>query len=108
MPIEGNRRPFRSKRIDIAPDEPGVYALFRDKELVYIGMSEESIRVRLQSHKRGDEKPGTKAVSHFKVEPSSRPKKREDQLLREYQREHDGLLPRHNVQAPPASAKDRR
>ncbi len=101
MPIEGNRRPFKSKRIDIAPDVPGVYALFRDKDLVYVGMSEQSIRARLQSHKRGDEKPGTKTVTHFKVEPASSPKRREDQLLREYQRGHDGQLPRHNVQGPP-------
>ena len=105
MPIEGNRRPFKKKRIEIALDEPGVYELLKDNELVYIGMSEASIRGRLQDHKRGDVMPRT--VTHFKVEPAASPKRREGQLLREYQRNHGGELPRYNVQGPRPSTKGR-
>jgi hypothetical protein len=90
---EPSRR-YRFRRIVIqgAPDDPGVYALWENEELVYYGRAS-SIRSRLLEHLQ----EGARAT-HYSWEMSRDPAAREAELLREYERIF-GRLPRGNVRA---------
>ncbi len=93
MPIRGNSHRFTDNNISNAPIGNGVYALYRYRELIYIGQG--GIRSRLQSHKRGDEGRCTQSATSYRRERSSNPVAREIYLLEEYHTRH-GQLPRCN------------
>ena len=97
MQISGELRPFSEDDIDHAPEEAGVYALYREDSLIYIGRAEgglsmTTIRARLKNHQAGRFGPLTKAATHFRCEVRCDPVARERELLREYERLH-GQLP---------------
>lgn len=93
--MTGQKIPFTEDNVNRSPDSPGVYFLFDGNELIYIGQSEESIRDRLQSHLEGYDGPCTQNATHYMREVCSDPVAREEQLLREFKRQH-GRLPRCN------------
>ena len=99
MPIAGDIYPFTDENVDRSPDQPGVYALYQDGALIYIGQSETSIRSRLQDHKAGREGSCTEAATHYRREVTSRPVAREKELLDEYYRQN-GRLPKCNDVKP--------
>jgi hypothetical protein len=93
---EPSRR-YRFHRVVLAgaPNEPGVYALWQDDELVYYGRAFQgaTIRSRLMEHyEEGAD------VTHYSWEISREPASRERELLREYM-ETFGRLPRLNDSA---------
>ena len=96
------RRParrYRFRRIVIsgAPDDPGVYALWDDEELVYYGRAdrgENSIRSRLLDLYYENPKRAT----HYSWEVCADPAKREAELLGEHERAF-GRPPRLNGKA---------
>jgi excinuclease UvrABC nuclease subunit len=93
--------PFTKPYIDAAPDRQGVYLLYDQAELIYIGRAAGStvtIRSRLQSHYNGFEGRCTQAASHFDCDVTSTPTLDEAQLLEEY-RLRFGRLPRCNERA---------
>ena len=97
--IEDGRYRFNSENIDRSPEEPGVYALYDDSELIYYGRAQGNtvtIRSRLQSHLRGDEGSCTQNATHYKREPCPNPVTREKELLEEFKKTHHGNLPRCN------------
>jgi hypothetical protein len=92
---------FTWENINKSPDQPGVYALYRDAEIVYIGQSESSIRSRLSDHKSGRSGTGIASSTQYWRETNSNPKAREAELLRWYKGDF-GRLPRYNEVLPVA------
>ena len=97
MPIASPRYAFTPVMVSGAPPDPGVYALWRGDELIYYGRAlggEATIQTRLRAHL---EAPGcTSGATHYGWEISAHPRKREAELLREYQNSN-GRLPRCNA-----------
>jgi excinuclease UvrABC nuclease subunit len=99
MPITGDQYHFSQENVDKSPDQPGVYALYQNNALIYIGRAQTSIRGRLQSHRAGREGPCTQAADGYKREVCSNPVTRERELLAEFQYTY-GRLPRCNSVMP--------
>ena len=93
---------FSKNNVDKAPNSHGVYALYRDGVLIYIGRASGNgvtIRSRLQCHLRGDEGPCTRAATHYWREQNAAPIAREAELL-DWHRKKFGALPRCNERQP--------
>lgn len=102
MSITGKLYDFTESNVNQAPVNHGVYQLYDGPTTIYIGRAAGdgvTIRSRLQSHRRGDEGPCTKAAAHYKREVTSRPIARESELIDEYEEAH-GKLPRCNDVRP--------
>jgi hypothetical protein len=101
MPITGDKYPFTDDNISKSPQKNGVYALYDNDITIYIGRAsgDNTIRLRLQAHKRGDEGKCTQGASDYKREITSTPITREGELLEEYKKAH-GKLPRCNEVMP--------
>ena len=98
MPIWSRRWPFLDYTVDAAPLDAGVYALWKDEELVYIGASNgdnSSIRARLKEHLSGTHGDYTRSADHYSWEVAADPRKREMEVLEQFRRKH-GRLPRFN------------
>lgn len=82
-----------------APEEAGVYALWRDDELIFLGRASQgaTIRARLTEH-LGGSCPCTQTATHYTWELSLQPATREAEVLREFQALF-GRLPRCNQDA---------
>ena len=93
MPITGELYKFSSDNVNTAPDQAGVYALFKHGDLTYIGSATGSIRSRLRRHYNGDEGSCTQAATQYKREVTTNPLSRETALLNEYKDDHNGNLP---------------
>ena len=90
----GTLWPFSETMINTEPNKPGVYVLFDNDEVIYIGMSK-TLKDRLLQHKRGDVGPCTEKATHYCIELNDDPEGREDELLDKYEDEY-GKLPRCN------------
>lgn len=101
MPISGDKYPFTQENVDLAPTDQGVYALYDNDITIYIGRASETntIRSRLQAHKRGDEGSCTQSATHYRREVNRYPVTREQELLKEYKQTY-GKLPRCNEIMP--------
>lgn len=98
MPMTGDVYPFTAQNVNNAPATAGVYALFINNVLIYIGRAlgvTTTIRSRLQCHYCGSEGPCTQAATHYMRESCSNPATREKELLDEYLRLY-GRLPKCN------------
>ena len=87
--------PITQKNLNAVPKQAGVYALYEEEELIYIGKAESGIRTRLQRHVSGEEGQCTQAATHYWREACSNPEVRETELLNSYLTKH-GRLPRCN------------
>jgi hypothetical protein len=101
MSINGNLQAFSREDIGQAPDEPGVYGLYRGDDLIYIGRAEgglsiTTMRARLKSHCEGYRGPNTEHPTHYRCEVSRDPVARQRKLLGEYEQQY-GRLPRYNT-----------
>lgn len=84
MPFStSNAYPFTRSAIEsLAPDQQGVYGLFKTNVWVYIGKG--NIRQRLLDHYNGDNPCITReAPTHWIAEPCRNTDEREEDLLRE-------------------------
>lgn len=97
MPISEPLFRFSAAIVDGAPNIPGLYALWQDGDLIYVGRAV-SIRERLVEHLRQRVCPCTEHATHYSWELSLRPESREVELLEMYKRRH-GRLPRCNQEA---------
>jgi hypothetical protein len=78
------------KNVERAPRKRGVYALYKDRTLVYLGKAEgakDTIRSRLRGHL--DAPP--KGATRYKREPTKEPEARLEVLLKEYVAVHRKL-----------------
>lgn len=95
MPIQGDKYPKTNDNLGNAPAKHGVYQLYEDSAIIYIGRAAGigvTIRSRLSDHAAGRDGPCTKAYTHYKREVTESAKSREYELLEEFQRNY-GRLP---------------
>ena len=102
MPISGDLYKFSKENVDKAPTKSGVYALYKNGTLIYIGRSKgdtTTIRSRLQDHYAGRDGRCTQSADQYRREPCTNPVTRERELLEEYKRKN-GTLPKCNEVMP--------
>jgi hypothetical protein len=87
--------PFTAPAIDLSPTEPGVYLLYCDGRLIYIGVAVNgaSIREELARHFRGARGDCTRAASAFTYELTPDPRARHRLYLSMYRERWGGRLP---------------
>ena len=93
MPIAAPIYRFTPAIVQGAPDTSGVYALWQDGEMIYLGRAE-SLRVQLLAHLQ-QRAPCTRDATHYSWELSLRAEAREAELLEQFRQRH-GRLPRCN------------
>jgi hypothetical protein len=78
-----------------APDTPGVYMLFQGDRVIFIGMSDKSLRFALGSHQQGDEGTLTGHATGYWCEAVERSlaSGRMRQLVEEYKTLHNMNVP---------------
>jgi hypothetical protein len=99
MPIIGDKHRFTRKNVQLAPDAPGVYALFDGSEVAYYGRAQggsDTIRRRLSEHLAGRQPPGRIRAKLFCFEVTHYPMSREQALLEEHRR-MTWRLPEYNM-----------
>ena len=97
MPLSRERRwSFTQTLVSYAPNEPGVYLLWQDDEIIYIGHAKRSLGLRaaLTEHVEGRVEC-TRGATHYSWEISYIPEQRERKVLLQY-REARGSVPRCN------------
>ena len=107
MPIIGDKHPFTLQNVELAPDAPGVYALFDEAEVAYYGSAQggsDTIRARLGDHLAGRQEPGRIRAKLFSFEVTRYPLSRARALLEEHQRA-TWRLPEFNASRPERPAK---
>jgi len=74
MPIHGDKHRFTRKNVELAPDAPGVYALYADGEVAFYGAADggETIRSRLSDHLWGRDMRGRGARPATDPPPTSK------------------------------------
>lgn len=98
MPFPRETFPFTAKLIAGAPEEPGIYLLWEDGEVIYIGRASgrgATIRSCLVDHFSGAQGPCTRRATEYSWEMSRDPARREAEILEEY-RASASRLPRCN------------
>jgi hypothetical protein len=91
MPIEMKRYPFTRPVIDYAPNDiGGVYVLWDDAEVIYIGRTGDSTNIRacLLEHLDGKRGGCTSKATHYSWEITLWDSTRETELLALFAREH--------------------
>ena len=97
MPIASPRYALTPVMVSGAPDDPGVYALWENDELIYYGHARgaaATIQSCLRQHLAGGNACMTSAT-HYGWEISGDPRVREAELLREFEQTNK-RLPRCN------------
>ena len=102
--IDGSFYEWKENNVKNVPEQSGVYGLFEsqsEETLIYIGSSS-NIRERfLHYWNTGfEEDPCKRATRYYKRELTTNYLTREKELLEQYQREHNGRLPRCNERVP--------
>ena len=89
MSITTSSLPFTQSLVAVAPDAPGVFALWQGGGIVYYGRAG-TIRIALDEQLRA-RMLSAKQVTGCSWEVSSDPEQRHGQLLREYAAAHHAL-----------------
>ena len=91
--------PFTGPAIDLSPAAPGVYLLYRDGRLIYIGLAVNgaSIRGELASHRDGARGGFTREATAFTYELVPDPRARHRRYLDLHRESHGGRLPAGNA-----------
>ena len=90
--------PFTELMIRVAPNKPGVYTLFKDRKIVFIGCAEgqdTTIRTCLKDHLTGKNGKCTQRTAKYSFEITSTPTTRAEELLESYKQQF-GQLPECN------------
>jgi hypothetical protein len=87
--------PFSDAAIDLSPAAPGVYLLYRDGRLIYIGVAVNGagIRQELESHRRGAYGECTRSATAFLYELARDPRARHRHYLSAHRERYGGRLP---------------
>jgi hypothetical protein len=96
------RAAFDIRHIADAPARAGVYLLYRDQRLIYIGLAPRGLTIReeLLRHLRGGGGACTRSATHFDCEASAAPVALYDHYVAVYLDAAGGVLPDCN-EAPP-------
>lgn len=88
---------FTKENIDAAPIALGVFILYREDEIIYIGTSAGGIRKGLLNSFNGTYGVCAHSATHFRWEITDKVVAIKDQLLDDYKKQHDGIEPPCNV-----------
>jgi len=93
MPIANRHWSFNPTVVSGAPDEPGVYALLEDDEVVYygcavLGSTIQSALSEILMRVRDGQGGCLQRVTRYSWEITHRPRLREAELLREFEQAH--------------------
>ena len=91
MPLRKPRYRFVPRMVEGAPEDTGVYTLYRGSRVLYIGRAAE-IRSRLRQHMSGEVCDCSRQATHYSWEIVAQPSARELELLQQ-QREAAGEWP---------------
>lgn len=97
MPIWSRKWPFLEYSVKAAPLDQGVFGLWRDNELLFIGSTNRphSLRMCLLEHFNGQHGEESRTADHYSWEVAENPDKRKTEVLSDYQRAN-GRLPKLN------------
>ena len=99
MPISDLKfKRLTAENVARAPRQTGVFALYADRSLVYLGSAvgpEQTLRSRLLEHVDQGQAT-TNGATRYKREAATDPQARLDCLLTEFRDAHGGNLPRGN------------
>ena len=95
MPIASPRYALTATMVSGAPNDPGVYALWENDELIYYGHARGESATIQSCLKQHLDDGNAWAATHYGWEISANPPLREAELLREFERAHK-RLPRRN------------
>lgn len=96
MTITGEPFAFEPRGVKLVPDEPGVFALFARREVVFIGVAEHSLRDTLEARLATQSLGSDEEITGFVVEPTPIPHDRRRDLLFEY-KALTGAMPKQNA-----------
>jgi hypothetical protein len=87
--------PFSEAAIDLAPAAAGVFMLYRDGRLIYIGLAPagSGIRAELASHRAGAHGHASAAATAFLYEQSAEPRPLYERYLEAHRARYGGRLP---------------
>jgi hypothetical protein len=93
MPIANRHWSFNPMVVSGAPDEPGVYALLEDDEVIYYGCAVhgstiQSALLEILTRVRDGQGGCLQRVTRYSWEITPRPRLREAELLREFEQAH--------------------
>jgi len=99
MPIDEPKYKFVRSLVAGAPESSGIYALWEDGEMIYVGRANGmTIKEALLRHIEQGHCPCTTRATHYSWELSLRPATREFELLQAFEACHQ-RLPRCNEEA---------
>jgi hypothetical protein len=100
MPVKKPKYKLTRAMVDAAPSQQGLYALWEDDELIYVGraLASGTIRECLSEHLDRRLGPCTEKATHYSWELSLRPATREVEILEEFLARF-GRMPRCNEDA---------
>ena len=101
MLFVGPLNPFTDLMVSIVPKRAGVFALWDEKGIIYIGAADgvEGLRGELERLLRHEYPLAIQDICHFQVEACSDPDQRQQEILDKYQRKH-GHSPLYNQAVP--------
>jgi hypothetical protein len=99
LPIWSRRWPSLDYTIEAAPLDKGVFGLWKNNELIFIGVTDAdgSIRQCLMAHHSGEHGNETQEADHYSWEVANDPAERHREVVAQYQRTH-GRPPRLNAE----------
>jgi lipid-binding SYLF domain-containing protein len=97
--------PFTAEQLAAAPAATGVYFLYRNERVIYIGVAVHGsgIRQELHNHLRGSYGAGTQEATAFRYELTRDPVVAKHEYLRIHQAAYGGRLPACNTPQPAAA-----
>jgi len=99
MPIDEPKYKFVRSLVAGAPESSGIYALWEDGEMIYVGRANGmTIKEALLRHIEQGHCPCTARATHYSWELSLRPATRELEVLQHFEARHQ-RLPRCNEEA---------
>ena len=91
MPFGEKIFPANRTNLDSLPDSPGVFTLYKDGELIFIGYADganHTVKSRIMDHKEGREVPLTQLFDHYTREVTSNVLVRYHELMHNYARKY--------------------
>lgn len=85
------RYPFTRVLVEYAPEDRGVYVLWHDVEVLFIGKTARSLKAVLSEHLAGARGDCTRAATHYSWEITPFDSLRESELLTDYLVEREAL-----------------
>jgi hypothetical protein len=94
MPLLTRKWPFLDYVVGSSPTDQGLYALWKEGELLFVGIADDQNGIRgcLVRHFGGEHGPLLQSADHFSWELAFEPEKRRSEVLQAFEKQR-GRLP---------------